>query len=103
MGVQILRVKGSIVFTRGIRQGMVIVRFLLHQFCHSLQLSMTFTAFSLNIGVELFESIEPRLEVGDEMEFLVACTCVPGQGEIHPRFNSSMKFCVIEKGVHTME
>ena len=62
-----------------------------------------FSVFSLNISVELFESIEPRLELGDEMEFLVMCTCAPGQGEIHPCFDTSMKFHVIEKGVCTME
>ena len=82
---------------------MVVVRFLSHRFHHSLQLSMTFSAFSLNISVKLFESIEPRLELGDEMEFLVMRTCAPGQGEIHPCFDTSTKFCVVEKGVCTME
>ena len=65
--------------------------FLSHGFHHSLQFSMMFSTFCLNVSVELFESVEPRLELGNEMDFLVMHMCASGQGEIHPSFVSSRK------------
>ena len=58
---------------------MVIVRFVSHGFCHSLQFQMTVSTFSLKVSVEFLESIEPRLELGDEVEFFVMSSGTPGQ------------------------
>ena len=58
--------------------------------------------FSLKIHVEFFESIEPRLELGNEMQLLISGTCMSCQGEVHSSFNTHTKLCIIEKGLGTM-
>ena len=79
------------------------MRLVSHGFHCSLQLSVMFSMFSLKVSVKLFEGIEPRLELGNEMELLVMCIHASGHGELHPSFDMSMKFHIIEKGLCATE
>ena len=58
---------------------------------------MALSTFSLKVSVEFLESIEPRLELSDEVELFVTSSGVPGQSEVHPSFDTSIKFWVIKE------
>ena len=94
---------GSIILMRGIRGATVIARFVLHGFHHSLQFWMALSTFSLKVSVEFLESIEPRLELDNEVEFFVTSLGMPGQSEVHPSFDTSMKLWVVKEWFCTTE
>ena len=53
--------------------------------------------FSLKVSVKFIESIEPRLELSNEVEFFVTSLGAPGQSEVYPSFDMSTKFWVIKE------
>ena len=58
---------------------------------------MALSTLSLKVSVEFLESIEPRLELDNEVEFFVTSLGMPGQSEVHPSFDMSMKLWVVKE------